>query len=95
MSPGIGQESVYEEQHVHQVYEQIASHFSSTRYKVSQRRVKGERSTRLTDHYSHGLLLRSFSMNSSQAPWDSMLAVGMESILQSIKTFSCLLQTGR
>ena len=23
----------YEEQHVHQVYEQIASHFSSTRYK--------------------------------------------------------------
>ena len=24
----------YEEQHVHSVYEQIASHFSSTRYKV-------------------------------------------------------------
>lgn len=24
----------YEDQHVHQVYEQIASHFSSTRYKV-------------------------------------------------------------
>jgi len=24
----------YEEQHVHTVYEQIASHFSSTRYKV-------------------------------------------------------------
>lgn len=26
----------YEDEHVHQVYEQIASHFSSTRYKVSQ-----------------------------------------------------------
>lgn len=25
----------YEEEHVHEVYEQIASHFSSTRYKVS------------------------------------------------------------
>lgn len=24
----------YEKQHVHQVYEQIAGHFSSTRYKV-------------------------------------------------------------
>lgn len=24
----------YEEEHVHTVYEQIASHFSSTRYKV-------------------------------------------------------------
>lgn len=24
----------YEDQHVHQVYEQIASHFSATRYKV-------------------------------------------------------------
>jgi hypothetical protein len=28
-----GQEA-YEEEHVHSVYEQIASHFSSTRYKV-------------------------------------------------------------
>ncbi len=27
----------YEEEHVHGVYEQIASHFSSTRYKVSRR----------------------------------------------------------
>jgi hypothetical protein len=26
--------TAYEEQHVHAVYEQIASHFSSTRYKV-------------------------------------------------------------
>lgn len=26
----------YEDEHVHQVYEQIASHFSETRYKVSQ-----------------------------------------------------------
>ncbi len=25
---------VYEEEHVHKVYQQIASHFSSTRYKV-------------------------------------------------------------
>lgn len=25
---------VYEEEHVHDVYQQIASHFSSTRYKV-------------------------------------------------------------
>jgi len=26
--------TIYEEEHVHEVYEQIASHFSSTRYKV-------------------------------------------------------------
>lgn len=26
--------AAYEEQHVHKVYEAIASHFSSTRYKV-------------------------------------------------------------
>ncbi|KAK0122152.1 tRNA methyltransferase, has a role in tRNA modification [Cadophora gregata] len=31
--PGHVQPERYEEQHVHQVYEQIASHFSSTRYK--------------------------------------------------------------
>jgi hypothetical protein len=31
-----GQEA-YEEEHVHSVYEQIASHFSSTRYKVGNR----------------------------------------------------------
>jgi hypothetical protein len=30
-----GEEQDYEEQHVHRVYEQIAGHFSSTRYKVS------------------------------------------------------------
>jgi hypothetical protein len=29
----------YEEEHVHTVYEQIASHFSSTRYKVRQSHV--------------------------------------------------------
>lgn len=28
------QSEAYEEEHVHSVYEQIASHFSSTRYKV-------------------------------------------------------------
>lgn len=33
-SPDRGSQE-YEEQHVHNVYEQIASHFSSTRYKVS------------------------------------------------------------
>jgi tRNA (uracil-5-)-methyltransferase TRM9 len=27
---------VYEEKHVHAVYEEIAPHFSSTRYKVSR-----------------------------------------------------------
>ena len=27
-------DEAYEEQHVHRVYEEIASHFSSTRYKV-------------------------------------------------------------
>jgi tRNA (uracil-5-)-methyltransferase TRM9 len=26
----------YEQEHVHEVYEQIASHFSSTRYKVRE-----------------------------------------------------------
>lgn len=31
----------YEEQHVHSVYEQIASHFSSTRYKVCVAPKKG------------------------------------------------------
>jgi hypothetical protein len=31
-SKSVGPE--YEEQHVHEVYEQIASHFSNTRYKV-------------------------------------------------------------
>jgi tRNA (uracil-5-)-methyltransferase TRM9 len=29
------QAAEYEAEHVHQVYEQIADHFSSTRYKVS------------------------------------------------------------
>lgn len=29
----------YEEEHVHTVYEQIASHFSSTRYKVRSKNV--------------------------------------------------------
>ena len=29
----------YEEEHVHQVYQQIAQHFSSTRYKVSVLRL--------------------------------------------------------
>ncbi|TVY88138.1 tRNA (carboxymethyluridine(34)-5-O)-methyltransferase, partial [Lachnellula willkommii] len=35
MNPNPGTEAAesYEEQHVHEVYEQIASHFSSTRYK--------------------------------------------------------------
>ena len=28
------QEEAYEEKHVHEVYQQIAGHFSSTRYKV-------------------------------------------------------------
>jgi tRNA (uracil-5-)-methyltransferase TRM9 len=35
----------YEEQHVHTVYEQIASHFSSTRYKVcviQSKRIMGQ-----------------------------------------------------
>jgi hypothetical protein len=35
-----GQEA-YEEEHVHSVYEQIASHFSSTRYKVGNRIMFG------------------------------------------------------
>ena len=30
-----GEVEEYEDSHVHQVYEKIASHFSSTRYKVS------------------------------------------------------------
>lgn len=35
-----GEENEYEEQHVHRVYEQIASHFSSTRYKVGLAQAK-------------------------------------------------------
>ena len=31
----------YEEEHVHSVYQQIAAHFSSTRYKVSNRNIPG------------------------------------------------------
>lgn len=38
IKPGEG----YEEQHVHTVYEQIASHFSSTRYKVQTTTKVGE-----------------------------------------------------
>lgn len=34
MAQGDSRGENYEEQHVHTVYEQIASHFSSTRYKV-------------------------------------------------------------
>jgi hypothetical protein len=41
-----GQEA-YEEEHVHSVYEQIASHFSSTRYKV------GILHTSILIHQSH------------------------------------------
>ena len=33
-------EQAYEDKHVHQVYEQIAPHFSSTRYKVRLRRYR-------------------------------------------------------
>jgi tRNA (uracil-5-)-methyltransferase TRM9 len=32
-TPNVGEEA-YEEQNVHQVYEEIATHFSDTRYKV-------------------------------------------------------------
>lgn len=34
MSEPVANGEAYEEEHVHEVYEQIASHFSSTRYKV-------------------------------------------------------------
>ena len=30
----VGEEEAYEEKNVHEVYQQIAEHFSSTRYKV-------------------------------------------------------------
>lgn len=45
----------YEEQHVHSVYEAIAPHFSSTRYKVRppSHSLEAASSTCLTKH-SHG-----------------------------------------
>ena len=39
--------TAYEEEHVHTVYEQIASHFSSTRYKVGDFHVSLSRATAL------------------------------------------------
>ena len=45
----------YEEQHVHEVYEQIASHFSSTRYKVWRQQMDATASQ--THLRSHGPLL--------------------------------------
>lgn len=35
----VDQAEVYEEQNVHEVYQQIAGHFSATRYKVSWKLV--------------------------------------------------------
>lgn len=35
MGDNVDRGEEYERKHVHEVYEQIASHFSSTRYKVS------------------------------------------------------------
>lgn len=37
----------YEDEHVHSVYDEIASHFSSTRYKVSSFQVFGDFITRV------------------------------------------------
>lgn len=47
-SPDQGSQE-YEEQHVHNVYEQVASHFSSTRYKVSLWLIHVRRCYRLTE----------------------------------------------
>jgi hypothetical protein len=44
----------YEEQHVHSVYEEIATHFSSTRYKVRQF-VNDTQYERKADRTSRGL----------------------------------------
>lgn len=56
----------YEEQHVHAVYDQIASHFSSTRYKV-RRSSLGDRHDLTDTITSHGPLSPAFLLRYPQA----------------------------
>ena len=57
-----GDAQVHEDTHVHQVYDQIASHFSSTRYKVrSQRRRPPFASCELTHRQPWPLVTRFLS----------------------------------
>lgn len=65
----------YEETHVHSVYESIASHFSSTRYKVGP---FGQRSTRI-DKHSPGPLSMPFSETWRRVPSVLTLAAAMAS----------------
>ena len=73
----------YEEEHVHTVYEQIASHFSSTRYKVRQNDVS---TTMNSNHphadiyFSHGLSLKDSSKVSNPAPLAWTWAAAMANI---------------
>lgn len=52
-------EEVYESEHVHQVYERIAKHFSSTRYKVRE----------LSHAPSHFVAALGLNTDSMQQPW--------------------------
>lgn len=45
----------YEQQNVHKVYQEIAQHFSATRYKVCFKPAIGSKPLQLTTFSSHGL----------------------------------------
>ena len=74
----------FEISHVHDVYEQIATHFSSTRYKVRTRGLKqGSKLTLPLGSrsyiHSHGQLLNDFSSAFQKDRSDWILAAVMES----------------
>jgi hypothetical protein len=65
------QGEAYEEKNVHEVYQQIANHFSATRYKVSlpaytPDAIAWQYSS--ADNGSHGQSWNAFSWNKSPAP---------------------------
>jgi hypothetical protein len=77
---------VYEQKNVHEVYQQIAEHFSSTRYKVyiaPPSQIAG-----LMGFSSHGPSWNDFSRSSNPAPSVLMWAAVMENTSWSIKMFS-------
>jgi hypothetical protein len=71
----------YEAEHVHSVYEEIASHFSSTRYKVCVRPEFFFSRHALT-RSSPGPSSSASSQNNLTALWARMSGAGMGSILR-------------
>lgn len=70
--------STYEAKHVHEIYDRIASHFSSTRYKVNTALSMYVSPERL--FFSHGLSLPTSSVTYLQDGWALILAPEMENI---------------